>query len=111
MPTRSTKKARAVPTTPSPARTRRLTSAHRRISAGEIAKRAVGSVSKPGEEGSRRRIADRIGPGTGEAFAASMIITWVDQVYQHPNFLILAAGPEITVRQVATRALTRDDAQ
>ena len=35
----------------------------------------------------------------------------VDPVYQHANRLILVAGPEITVRPVATRVLTRDDAQ
>jgi type IV secretory pathway VirB10-like protein len=35
----------------------------------------------------------------------------VDPVYQHPNRSILVAGPEITVRPVATRVLTRDDAQ
>jgi hypothetical protein len=40
-----------------------------------------------------------------------MIKKLVDHVYQHPNRSILVAGPEITVRPVATRALTRDDAQ
>jgi len=34
----------------------------------------------------------------------------VDRVYQHPNRLILVAGPEIIVRPVATRTLTRRDA-
>jgi hypothetical protein len=35
----------------------------------------------------------------------------VDRVYQHPNRSILVAGPEITVRPVATRVVTRDYAQ
>ncbi len=35
----------------------------------------------------------------------------VGRVCQHPNRLILVAGPEIAVRPVATRALARDDAQ
>jgi hypothetical protein len=41
--------------------------------AGEMAKRAVGSVSEPGEEGSQLRIADRIGQRTGEAFSAEYL--------------------------------------
>ncbi|CAO5162568.1 hypothetical protein FAIPA1_210097 [Frankia sp. AiPs1] len=35
----------------------------------------------------------------------------VDHVYQHPNRSILAVGPEITVRPVATRTLTRGAAR
>jgi len=40
-----------------------------------------------------------------------MINSVVDHVYEHPNRLILVAGPEITVRPVATRAPARGDAQ
>jgi len=42
-----------------------------------------------------------------------MFQTWqlLWTMYQHPNRLILVAGPEILVRPVATRALAREDAQ
>ncbi|SBW26225.1 hypothetical protein FDG2_4824 [Candidatus Protofrankia californiensis] len=41
----------------------------------------------------------------------TLLLIVVDHVYQHPNRLILVAGPEIDVRPVATRGLTRDDDQ
>ncbi|SNQ46501.1 hypothetical protein FRACA_1420002 [Frankia canadensis] len=39
------------------------------------------------------------------------LLSVMDYVHQHPNRSILAAGPDIAIRQVATRALTRDDVQ
>jgi hypothetical protein len=37
--------------------------------------------------------------------------TWRGVAHQHTNHLILIEGPEITVRPIAARLLTRDDAQ